>query len=294
MWTRERERCYRATALLNIAPTGMWYEAGDLQNIHTSPTTCVLISPLSVCVQVIGLVLQGRMDEARQVLSKQASLRADSSSVFKRMDTLLQSMPIFNVRTVCIFMRLIITLCDISGTQVHLCVCVQPAGTQTLTEFEVKWRNWHEECDRCLEDNTFASNPHLETICKVRVLTSADLPYNPTDTVIAVMCLSDSAWWWRRSAGTQRVIEHVVSLPGEPTALLSPDDQTAWPALLRPGKRTRNTEEAARTPDDFKNALIVIFYSFYMRKASIFHTFCDLAETRVLSCTCKKSIVFMF
>uniref|UniRef100_A0A672M5K2 Nuclear pore complex protein Nup85 n=1 Tax=Sinocyclocheilus grahami TaxID=75366 RepID=A0A672M5K2_SINGR len=89
---------------------------------------------------VISLVLQGRTDEARQVLSKQASLRAESSSVFKRMDGLLQTMPIFN-----------------------------PTGTQTLTEFEVKWRHWHEECDRCLQDNTFASNRHLETICKILV-----------------------------------------------------------------------------------------------------------------------------
>uniref|UniRef100_A0A672M1G2 Nuclear pore complex protein Nup85 n=1 Tax=Sinocyclocheilus grahami TaxID=75366 RepID=A0A672M1G2_SINGR len=44
-----------------------------------------------------------------------------------------------------------------------------PTGTQTLTEFEVKWRHWHEECDRCLQDNTFASNRHLETICKILV-----------------------------------------------------------------------------------------------------------------------------
>ncbi|XP_026076510.1 nuclear pore complex protein Nup85-like isoform X1 [Carassius auratus] len=87
---------------------------------------------------VISLVLQGRMDEARQVLSKQASLRPESSSVFKRMDVLLQSMPIFN-----------------------------PTGAQTLTEFDVRWRQWHEECDRCLQDNTFAGNRHLETLVKV-------------------------------------------------------------------------------------------------------------------------------
>lgn len=43
----------------------------------------------------------------------------------------------------------------------------QPGGTQTLTEFDVKWRNWHEEVDRCLKDNSFASNQHLELICKV-------------------------------------------------------------------------------------------------------------------------------
>uniref|UniRef100_A0A3Q3GYW7 Nuclear pore complex protein Nup85 n=1 Tax=Labrus bergylta TaxID=56723 RepID=A0A3Q3GYW7_9LABR len=39
-----------------------------------------------------------------------------------------------------------------------------PGGTQTLTEFDVKWRHWHEEVDRCLQDNSFASNPHLELI----------------------------------------------------------------------------------------------------------------------------------
>ncbi|TSX99864.1 Nuclear pore complex protein Nup85 [Bagarius yarrelli] len=57
---------------------------------------------------VMSFVLQGRMDEARQVLQKQASL--------------------------------------------------QPASA-----------HWHEECDRCLQDNSFASNSHLETICKVLV-----------------------------------------------------------------------------------------------------------------------------
>uniref|UniRef100_A0A671XDL9 Nuclear pore complex protein Nup85 n=1 Tax=Sparus aurata TaxID=8175 RepID=A0A671XDL9_SPAAU len=44
-----------------------------------------------------------------------------------------------------------------------------PGGTQTLTEFDVKWRHWHEEVDRCLQDNSFASNKHLEVICKILV-----------------------------------------------------------------------------------------------------------------------------
>lgn len=43
----------------------------------------------------------------------------------------------------------------------------QPGGGQTLTEFDVKWRHWHEEVDRYLQDNSFASNKHLEIICKV-------------------------------------------------------------------------------------------------------------------------------
>lgn len=46
-------------------------------------------------------------------------------------------------------------------------IILQPGGTQTLTEFDVKWRHWHEEVDRCLQDNSFASNQNLELICKV-------------------------------------------------------------------------------------------------------------------------------
>uniref|UniRef100_A0A6Q2ZN82 Nuclear pore complex protein Nup85 n=1 Tax=Esox lucius TaxID=8010 RepID=A0A6Q2ZN82_ESOLU len=42
-------------------------------------------------------------------------------------------------------------------------------NTLTLTEFDVKWRHWHEEVDRCLQDQSFASNPHLEVICKILV-----------------------------------------------------------------------------------------------------------------------------
>lgn len=89
---------------------------------------------------VMSFVLQGRMDEARQVLQKQASLQPASASTYKLLDNLLHKMPVFN-----------------------------PGGTQTLTDFDVKWRHWHEECDRCLQDNSFASNRHLENICKVLV-----------------------------------------------------------------------------------------------------------------------------
>ncbi|KAF7686403.1 nuclear pore complex protein Nup85 [Silurus meridionalis] len=89
---------------------------------------------------VISFVLQGRMDEARQVLQKQASLQPASRATYQLMDSLLHKMPVFN-----------------------------PGSTQTLTEFDMKWRHWHEECDRCLQDNSFASNRQLETICKVLV-----------------------------------------------------------------------------------------------------------------------------
>ncbi|XP_044529316.1 nuclear pore complex protein Nup85 isoform X2 [Gracilinanus agilis] len=42
-----------------------------------------------------------------------------------------------------------------------------PGNTQTLTELELKWQHWHEECERHLQDGTFASNPHLESLCKI-------------------------------------------------------------------------------------------------------------------------------
>uniref|UniRef100_A0A674DSK8 Nuclear pore complex protein Nup85 n=1 Tax=Salmo trutta TaxID=8032 RepID=A0A674DSK8_SALTR len=89
---------------------------------------------------VISYVLQGRMDEARQVLVKQATLQPAARAMFKLLDNLLMKMPIFN-----------------------------PGETQTLTEFDVKWRHWREEVDRCLQDQSFASNPHLEDICKILV-----------------------------------------------------------------------------------------------------------------------------
>ncbi|XP_070703941.1 nuclear pore complex protein Nup85 [Pempheris klunzingeri] len=89
---------------------------------------------------VVSYVLQGRLEEARQMLMKQATLQPAARSMYKLMDTLLSRMPFYN-----------------------------PGGTQTLTEFDVKWRHWHEEVDRCLQDNSFASNQHLELICKILV-----------------------------------------------------------------------------------------------------------------------------
>lgn len=89
---------------------------------------------------VVSYVLQGRLEEARQMLVKQATLQPAARNMYKLMDTLLSKMPFYN-----------------------------PGGTQTLTEFDVKWRHWHEEVDRCLQDSSFASNKHLELICKILV-----------------------------------------------------------------------------------------------------------------------------
>ena len=43
----------------------------------------------------------------------------------------------------------------------------QPGNTQTLAELELRWQHWHEGCERHLQDGTFASSPHLESLCKV-------------------------------------------------------------------------------------------------------------------------------
>nr|XP_061805553.1 nuclear pore complex protein Nup85-like isoform X1 [Nerophis lumbriciformis] len=89
---------------------------------------------------VVGYVLQGHLEEVRQLLMKQAARQPAARNMFKLMDHLLSKMPFYN-----------------------------PGGTQTPTDFDVKWRNWHEEVDRCLQDNSFASNPRLELLCKILV-----------------------------------------------------------------------------------------------------------------------------
>ncbi|NXT54824.1 NUP85 protein, partial [Pluvianellus socialis] len=83
-------------------------------------------------------VLQGRMDEARHLLSKEASANPTSMNMYKILDDLMKKMPMPSL-----------------------------GNTQTLTEMELKWQHWHEECQRYLQDGTFASSSHMESICKI-------------------------------------------------------------------------------------------------------------------------------
>ncbi|CAL8284593.1 unnamed protein product [Boreogadus saida] len=87
---------------------------------------------------VLSYLMQGRMDEARQMLVKWGALKPAARSMYKQMDNLLSKMPVYN-----------------------------PGGSQTLTEFDVKWRHWHDMVDHSLQDNSFASDPNLELICKI-------------------------------------------------------------------------------------------------------------------------------
>ncbi|XP_075033956.1 nuclear pore complex protein Nup85 [Mixophyes fleayi] len=87
---------------------------------------------------ITGFVLQGRMDEARQLLAKEAAASVSTRSMCRVLDELLKNMPILS-----------------------------SAGSQTLTEFELKWQNWQEKCARHLQGGTFSSSPQMEAICKV-------------------------------------------------------------------------------------------------------------------------------
>ncbi|XP_067913904.1 nuclear pore complex protein Nup85 isoform X2 [Heterodontus francisci] len=87
---------------------------------------------------VIGCVLQGHLGEAREMLAKKALTQPAASSMYRCMDELMRKMPVF----------------------IH-------GSNQTLTEFELKWRHWQEECRRCLKEGTFASNGELLLICQI-------------------------------------------------------------------------------------------------------------------------------
>ncbi|XP_034363638.1 nuclear pore complex protein Nup85 [Arvicanthis niloticus] len=95
---------------------------------------------------VTVLVLQGRLDEARQMLSKEADANPSSVGMCRVLGDLMRTMPILS-----------------------------PGNTQTLTELELKWQHWREECERHLQDNTFAANPRLESLCKIMLGDEATL-----------------------------------------------------------------------------------------------------------------------
>ncbi|XP_056144602.1 nuclear pore complex protein Nup85 [Lampris incognitus] len=124
---------------------------------------------------VVSYVLQGRIEEARQMLVKQATLQPAAKNMYMLMDSLLRKMPIYN-----------------------------PGGNQTLTEFDVKWRHWHDEVDRCLQDSSFASNPNLECICKILV--------GDEDTLLE---LKDLLGTWYHFLVTRLLFSHPTVKPTE-------------------------------------------------------------------------------
>jgi len=84
---------------------------------------------------VTSFVLQGRRDEARQLLAVHASSK---TAAFISVEQLLAKMPLYT---------------DVSG--------------RSMSEFEMKWRHWQQECEQRLEEQEFAGDQHLETIVKI-------------------------------------------------------------------------------------------------------------------------------
>ena len=87
----------------------------------------------------------------------------------------------------------------------------QPGNTQTLAELELRWQHWHEGCERHLQDGTFASSPHLESLCKVcgeRVLARGQAssswgPGHPAQQQLLLRRGSGWALWGRSELLTQ-------------------------------------------------------------------------------------------
>lgn len=83
---------------------------------------------------VYNYVLQGRLDNARQMLS----LHSQTSTLYRMMDRLLGTMPVYSLF----------------------------AG-QSLSEFDVRWSKWHKECQCHLDDCTFVTDSNLLMLCRI-------------------------------------------------------------------------------------------------------------------------------
>ncbi|KAG0720279.1 Nuclear pore complex protein Nup85 [Chionoecetes opilio] len=84
---------------------------------------------------VYGSVLQGRLEDARLMLSNHPSADTDP---FLSIDELLRKMPVFQVY-----------------------------GGVSVGDFEARWQHWQSECERRLEEGFFAGSHHLRDICKI-------------------------------------------------------------------------------------------------------------------------------
>ncbi|KAI0213573.1 Nuclear pore complex protein Nup85 [Lamellibrachia satsuma] len=82
---------------------------------------------------IYSFVLQGRTGDAIHLLSTHPAQR---SAPFTSVVSLLRNMP-------------------------------QLRSTQLVAEFEMRWRHWQEQCQQRLEDGEFASDTHMETICRI-------------------------------------------------------------------------------------------------------------------------------
>ncbi|XP_067005139.2 nuclear pore complex protein Nup85 [Anabrus simplex] len=84
---------------------------------------------------VIGLILQGRTDPARSLLRLHSSAHTEP---FSLVDMLLQTMPVYTVY-----------------------------GGFSVTEFNIRWKCWQNQCITKIEAGAFASDKNLELIVKI-------------------------------------------------------------------------------------------------------------------------------
>lgn len=87
---------------------------------------------------IYSLVLQGRVNDVRELLAQHPERQAGEYDEFASMDELLHKMPMY---------------------QLYM--------GQSLAEFTMKWSHWQQECKHRLDDQTYAGNAHLQTICRV-------------------------------------------------------------------------------------------------------------------------------
>ncbi|KAK4307301.1 hypothetical protein Pmani_020927 [Petrolisthes manimaculis] len=132
---------------------------------------------------IYGLVLQGSLDDVRQMLSHHP--RADTDP-FLSMDELLRKMPFYQVY-----------------------------GGVSAAEFTVRWQHWQGECERRLEEGHFATCPKLLTICKILCgdLDTIGSLWDLTDTwyhlmVSTLLYTNPTAKLFHLAGAAQDAIEH--------------------------------------------------------------------------------------
>ncbi|XP_014663534.1 PREDICTED: nuclear pore complex protein Nup85-like [Priapulus caudatus] len=106
-----------------------------LQSVHDEESTIKPELHENYWPAVYSFVLQGRLVEARKLLSLHLKYKSEP---FQSMGELLCKMPIYNGLTGC-----------------------------SVQEFELTWQRWQDECYRRLEDGEFITYKELETVAKI-------------------------------------------------------------------------------------------------------------------------------
>ncbi|KAJ7362005.1 Nucleoporin nup85 [Desmophyllum pertusum] len=89
---------------------------------------------------IYSLVLQGRVNDVRELLAQHPGRQIGEYDEFASMDELLRKMPMY---------------------QLYM--------GQSLAEFSMKWSHWQHECKHRLANETYAGNPHLRKYVRYSV-----------------------------------------------------------------------------------------------------------------------------